>query len=550
MRSYLAVALSIVVCVSLNGGCTKVSTQTSLHRANPWTLPGVLRIGVRPEPDNLNPLLAQQEIDSDFSMFWAGYLVSVDDNGHFLADLAAELPSVANGGISRDGRTIAYRLRRGVVWQDGAPFSADDIIFTWRTVMNPNNPVPSRVGYELIESIEKRGDNAVIVHLKRPYAPFVSIFLSTVSAYPYCVLPQHLLGKSTDINHAAFNTMPVGTGPYRVAQYEPHNFIRLVANEHYWRGPPKLKEVDIRIVPNDNTLATLIKTHEIDFYFRVPHVISQTLRGMDGITVVSSPYTRYVDIGFNLKSPILSDVRVRRALAYAIDKQALNNQVALGADIITDSDQPPFLWAYNEKVLRYRYDPARAVRLLEEAGWHLEADGVRRKQGAAFRIGLAGAAGDSLSIKARELLQAQWHRVGMDIDIKSYPTNILFASLPDGGVEMTGHYDVVFESFSNGADPDDSVLFECRWLPPAGENVYRFCDPALDAAEEAALASNIVATRKAAYDRIQNILATQLPIIPLWFERYDYAFNSDLREFRPAHVGPPFWNTWMWRLNK
>jgi len=291
-----------------------------------------------------------------------------------------------------------------------------------------------------------------------------------------------------------------------------------------------------------------MRTHELDLYFRAPHVIARTLRGSDGVTIVSSPFTRWVDIGFNTRSELLSDVRVRRAIAYATDKRALNDKVALGADIVTDSDQPPFSWAHANNLPQYAYDPRRAATLLEAAGWHLGADGMRHRQGSALRIGLAGAAGDSVSIQAREVLQAQWRQVGIDSDIKSYPSNILFASLPDGGVEMTGHYDAVLESFANGADPDDSVLFECRWIPPAGENVYRFCDHTLDETEEAALRSNVTATRKAAYGRVQNILANQLPILPLWFERYDFAVNSNLRNFVPAHVASPFWNTWMWQI--
>ncbi|MBC5806200.1 MAG: peptide ABC transporter substrate-binding protein [Candidatus Eremiobacter antarcticus] len=548
MPRFFAIVLLAVATMSLCVSCTRSSPQASLRRTQSWTIPGVLRIGVRQEPDTLNPLLAQQEIDVDISMFWAGYLIGIDDRNHPLPELAVAVPSLENGGISKDGRTIVYRLRHGVRWHDGAPFTADDVIFTWRAVMNADNPVPSRVGYELIQSIERRSDDTVIVRLRRPYAPFVSIFLSVSASYPYCVLPKHMLARYHDVNHAAFNTMPLGTGPYRVVRYEPHNLIRFEANAGYWRGRPRLKQIDMRIVPNDNTLATLMRTHELDLYFRVPHIVAKTLRGREGVTIVSSPFTRYVDIGFNTRSDLLSDVRVRRAIALATDKRALNVKVALGADIITDSDQPRFSWAHADNLPQYAYDPRRATALLEAAGWHLGADGVRRKGGSALRLNLAGASGDSVSIQARELLQAQWRQVGVDSDIKSYPSNILFASLPDGGVEMTGHYDAVLESFANGADPDESVLFECRWQPPAGENVYRFCDRALDQAEEAALRSNVEATRKAAYAQVQNILASELPILPLWFERYDFAVNSNLRNFVPAHVASPFWNTWMWQI--
>jgi peptide/nickel transport system substrate-binding protein len=529
-------------------GCSKVSTSTSAGAGNPWTHPGVLRMGIREQPDDLNPVLGQEAIDVDLSMLWAGYLVGQDDRGDLMPELAAEVPTLANGGISRDGMTITYHLRPGVLWQDGAPFTADDVIFSWHAVMNPDNPIPSRGGYELIRSITKLGAYDIVVHLSRPYAPFVAAFFSPVAEWGYCVLPQHLLGRLHDIGHAAYNTMPIGTGPFRVVQYEPDNLVRLVANDRYWRGAPGLREIDVRIVGNDNTLATLIKSHEIDFDYRVPHIISRTLSGLDGVTVVRAPFKLYYDIGFNLASPIISDVRVRKALAYATDRSALDAKVEAGADILAQTDQPPFSWAFDPRATRYDFDPDRASLLLDSAGWHLGADGVRWKNGMPLDIGLAGDVGDAASNEAEEVIQAQWRRVGVRVEIKTYPTDILDGPAADGGIELSGKYDTVLENFASGADPDDSSLFECRWIPPAGENFYRICDPALDAAEEDALSHNDFATRKADYDRIQEILEERLPILPLWFSRYDYAVNTDLRNFSPSPAGTPFWNPWAWQI--
>src|SRR5690348_11121095 len=152
-RALLMKSLLLVLVLSaalLWAACSKVSSGSSTSAANPWTIPGVLRIGVRYPPDNLNPLLGEQQIDVEASAFWAGYLFDFDDRNQLVPDLATVVPTLANGGISKDGKTITYHLRRGVRWQDGKPFTADDIVFTFRAVMDPDNPVPSRVGYELI----------------------------------------------------------------------------------------------------------------------------------------------------------------------------------------------------------------------------------------------------------------------------------------------------------------------------------------------------------------------------------------------------------------
>ena len=534
--------------MTVSTGCTKISTEMAARTSNPWTIPGALRIGVRQEPDNLNPVLSAQSIGLDIGMFWAALLLDYDEQGHYVPDLALTQPTLANGGISSDGRTITYHLRKGVAWQDGAPFTADDVIFTWRAIMDPNNDVPGRAGFEQIETIEKHDAYSLVVRLKRPYAPFVADFFTPAGFTNNVVLPKHLLAGYADINHAAYNRLPIGTGPYRVMKYEPDRLVQLEANPHYWRGAPRLHKIEIHIVPNDNTLATLIRSHELDFYYRVPHRISATLRAVPGTKVVSAWFTRFVEIAFNTENPILSDVRVRRALAYATDKPAIIETVAEGADLVADSDQPPSLWAHNPQLPQYRYDPARAAALLDSAGWHVAPDGVREKNGVRLRIGLAGAAGDVTSMLTREVVQAQWRRVGVEVELKSYPSDLLFAPYSGGGITQSGRFDAVLQSWANGEDPDDSGLFECRARPPGGENIFRFCDPSLDAIEEAALSTNVAAVRKADYARIQDMLARQLPVLVLWFDRYDYAVNTDLRNFKPAHVGSPFWNTWEWHV--
>jgi len=544
---------SIVMVIALGAavlivGCSKVSGGSSATTSNPWTIPGVLRIGVRYPPDNLNPVLGQQQVDVEASVFWAAYLFDFDDRNELVPDLATVVPTLANGGISRDGKTITYHLRRGVSWQDGKPFTADDVVFTYHVVMDPNNPVPSRVGYELIDSVNKLDDYTVVVHLRRPYAPFVVTFLATPATYSYCVLPEHVFGGSTNIAHSSYNTMPIGTGPFRVSRYEQGSELDLVANDHYWRGRPALKEVQWRIVANDNTLLTLMKTHEIDMYYRLPHVYRRQFANAPGEAVVRAPFTRLIDIGFNVSAPIVSDVRVRRALAYATDRQAIIDKVTQGAGILTDSDQPPYAWAYDPDAPKYPYDPKKAAAMLETAGWKPGEGGIRAKDGVQLRLGLAGVAGDAESITMREMLQDEWQQSGVATEIKSYPSDILYGALADGGIEQSGRFDVILEGFASGSDPDDSVLFECRWRPRAGQNDYHFCDRRLDSLEEHALVTYDTASRKADYAHIQVILGQQLPMYVLYFDQYEFAVNTDLRGLKPAHVNAALWNSWEYRI--
>jgi peptide/nickel transport system substrate-binding protein len=526
-------------------GCTRVDTAHT--GANPWTTHGTLRIASRQEPDNLNPLLGTQTVDTDLSMFWAGYLFNWSDRDELVPELAERVPTLENGDIARDGRTIVYHLRRSVRWQDGIPFDADDVIYTWHQMLNPRNFVVSRFGYDVVASIDRRDDHTIAVHLKRPFAPFVTTFF-TMASHSDCILPRHLLARYPDLNRAAFNSLPVGTGPFRVAAYEKGVRVRLVANDGYWRGRPALRAIDYRIIPNDNTILTLARTHEIDFYYRASEVQAPSLRGIPGMRIVLAPFTRFADLGINAGVPALADARVRRALAYATDRRALVDKVTHGVAEAGDSDQPSFFWAYDANVRRYPYDPKRAGALLDAAGWHAAPGGVRWRNGDALRLDLVGFTGSATVTEAQALIQAEWRAVGVDVEIKNFSSAQLYATLGAGGIEQSGKFDVAFENWANGTDPDDSILFACGMAPPAGWNIYHLCNPALDAAERDALGHYDRRTRKAAYARVQAVIADQLPIIVLWYQRELDVVNTDFRGYRPAHAVTPFWNTWEWSI--
>jgi len=514
---------------------------------NSWTVPGVLRMAARQDPDNLNILLGTQTVDTDLSMFWAAYLFNLNDRNALVPELATREPTLRNGDIARDGLAITYHLRHGVTWQDGAPFSADDLIYTWRQMLNPRNAVVSRLGYDVISGIDRRNAYTVVIHLKHRYAPFVAGFF-TMANHPDCILPEHLLAQYSDLNRIPFNELPVGTGPFRVAKYEKGSEIEFVANRRYWRGAPALKRIDWHIIPSDNTMLSLIQSHQIDFFYRAPETMAESLRGIPGTRVVLSPFTRYADIGFNASVPALSDVRVRQALAYATDRRALIDKVTHGITIPGDTDQPPFFWAYDPRARHYAYDPAAAARLLDAAGWRLQANGTREKDGQPLALSLVSFTGSGTASSAEELIQAQWHQAGIDVSIKNYPSGQLYATKSMGGIEQSGKFDVIFENWANGSDPDDSILILCSMAPPAGWNVYHFCSPSLDAAERTALASYDPAIRRREYARVQEIAAEGLPFLVLWYQRELDVVNTDLKNYRPAHAVTPFWNAWEWQI--
>jgi peptide/nickel transport system substrate-binding protein len=529
-------------------GCSKVGTSTGpATGANNWTIHGVLRIAGVSEPDNINPILGNQQTEVDLSMFWAGYLFNWSDQNQFVPELATQVPTTKNGGISADGLAITYHLRPGVLWQDGAPFTADDVIFTWQTIMNPRTNVQTRTGYDLISSIDKKDSHTIVVHLKKQWAPFVDSFF-TMSSTPYPILPKHILGNLPDINTAPYNVKPIGTGPFIFQEWQRGTIIRMTANPHYWRGAPKLKEVDYKIIPDETTILTQLRTHEADMEYNAPASQTPSFKDIAGVRTYLTPFTQYREIGFNLTNPILSDVRVRQALAYATDQQQLIDTVSHGVNMKGDTDQPPFLWAHAEKVQQYPHDPVMAGKLLDEAGWKLGPDGYRSKNGQRLSLEMSGITGAAETRNIEAVVQSQWRQVGVDVYIKNYQSGDFFKTYQAGGILQTGKFDTAVYSWLNGVDPDDSTLFMCNQFPPNGQNNYHFCNHDLDAAEQVAMTEYDQDKRKAAYDKIQKILAEQEPLIVIWFVRRQDVVNNDLRNYKPAHAVTTFWNPWEWEL--
>jgi peptide/nickel transport system substrate-binding protein len=345
-----------------------------------------------------------------------------------------------------------------------------------------------------------------------------------------------------------FNQSPVGTGPFKVVQYVKGSLIRMVANPDYWRGAPKLKEIDYEIVPDENTILTELQSHDIDFEYYSPASQAVQLNELSGYRVYLTPFTQYGQIAINLSHPPLDDVRVRQALAYATDTRSLVHDISHDVYVPGYSDQPPFLWAYDPHVKIYEYDAAKAGALLDKAGWKIGSDGYRYKNGQMLDLTMAGVIGRAEQVATQQVLQAEWKEVGVKLDVKNYQSGQYFATYGAGGILQGGKFDVAQLSWINGIDPDDSTLFMSSQVPPAGQNIYHIRSAALDAAENEALTTYDVAKRKAAYYKIQEILADQEPMIILWFVQRQDVANTDLKNYKPAHAVTTFWNTWEWDI--
>jgi peptide/nickel transport system substrate-binding protein len=497
-------------------------------------------------PNSLNPLLATNTSDNFLGGLVFDLLVTIDDKGNDVPDLAATVPTLRNGGISKDGLTVTYQLRKNVKWQDGAPFSSNDVKFTWQAVMNPNNNVVERRGYDVVKSVDTPDPYTVVFHLKAPFAPFVDTVFGE-SDDPYRILPAHLLAKYPDINRIPFNAQPIGTGPFKVVRWIHGDRLELVANDNYFMGKPKLRRIIVRFVADDNTREADLRSHAADLLNDLSFPVIRDLRTEPNVSVILPAAPSYESIDFNMTRPPLDDVRVRRALAYGIDSASMLRDNTYGAADAATEDIADSSWAYAPNVTKYPYDPVRAGQLLDRAGWKMGPGGIRTKGGKRLELQLTYGQGNPTSEALATEAQAQLHKIGVDLSVKSYNYTLFYASQQMGGILLSGKFDLAVYAWIAGADPDDSQQFMCQYVPPSGNDITHFCSKDFDAAEKSALTNFDRTVRKAAYAKTQQMLAQTVPAVFLFYPKRRYAASVDVKNFKPNGVSEG-WNAWQWSI--
>ncbi len=517
-----------------------VTAQGGRHA---WTHPHVLRMADLAEPDSLNPYLSQMDISYELTSLVYSYLIVSDDRGHLIGDLATAVPTIANGGISRDGRTYTYHLRRGVRWHDGVPFTAQDVIASWRAVVNPHNLTIYREGYDRVASIAAPNPYTVVVHLRERDPAFVTQFFAPLQEGAKPILPAHILAH-TDFNHGELTRTMIGTGPFKLVSWRRGEGMTFVRNDDYFRGRPKLRRIVFSVIPDAQTILTQLRTHTIDLAITPVAALYPQYRTLDGYTVGTAKWNQQALIVVNGGKPGLGDATVRRAITMAIDRGELIRDVTHGVDEPTHDIIAPTALGYVRRPA-IPYDPAAANALLERAGWKRGSDGVREKNGVRLSYTIATIAGSDTYQQVPILMQQELRAVGVALAIRAYPYKQIFS--PDGPIDRYT-YDMAIYGSTLSWDPDSHVYYGCDQWFPKGQNYYRYCDPRYDALERAGLATDDPVRRAKIYARADAILWNTAAYFPLFQARRILVYNSDLRNYRPNPTATPWWNAWQWDI--
>ncbi len=521
----------------LAAACAFAATASSAQPArHPYTIAHVLRYATGEDIVGLNPHLNSQLTLSLMSSLTMAWLVRYDHANKPVPELATAVPSRANGGVSSDGKTITYHLRRDAKWSDGAPFTSADVVFSVGVVRNPANNEQTHQGFDRIVRVDAPDPYTVVFHMNEPYSGFYVNFFGSGGAQP-CILPEHLLRGLKTINDAPYNALPVGIGPFKYLSWKRADSVELVADPNYFGRKPKLERIVFKIIPDRNTTLTQLTTHEIDLWALVPPAYYERVRSLPGVATTRQGSYGYNHVDLEMDHGALRDRAVRRALRLAIDRREIIEKIRHGIGILQETPFPPGHPLHID-VPRVPYDVAAANKLLDDAGWRRGPDGVRVKNRERLDFTFATGTGLPDTDQILELIRASWQQIGVRFDVKRYPSPLFFAPMQTGGIIYGGKFDLTIYAWYTAPNGDLTNLFASDRIPPAGQNIPRFRDAATDRALRAFITTYDPAKQRAASRIVQERIVAEVPTIVLDAREDVYAYNDDLRGFRPNQVTP------------
>jgi peptide/nickel transport system substrate-binding protein len=457
------------------------------------------------EPITLNPVNQDEHTDPVTEMVFRG-LVAHDGENDVVAALAESWE------VSSDDLTYTFALRDGVTWHDGAPFSSADVKFTLDAVRAPDSPASTRQNFEAITAVETPDANTVVVQLAEPDAPLLD-------ALTMGILPRHLLAGK-DITDPEFSQAPVGTGPFRLVDFQPAQYAELTAFDEYYGGRPKLDKVIITYVPDATARLVQLTNGEVDGSFLEPQQAAR-VEQEDRLRVRVSPTADYRAVMFNMTKPLFADSRVRQAMNYAVDRDALVEAVLLGygRPATGPLDLSP---VGDPDIASYRFDPATTAELMRQAGYTRTDGGPWSRDGQPMQFSISTFAEDPLRVALLNVVATQLTEAGFDVTAAPKPRDYV--------VDNWGALDAFVIGWGTPYHPDTSLygpFHSSQVLAKDGSNFGSYANSAVDAALDAGRTATEEARTAAAYQRFQEAIAADPPYLWLVYLQAINAFPAD-----------------------
>ncbi len=540
--SFLAVILVVSLALATSAGAQNYGGQ--------------IIIGSIADASFLNPIVEADSASYDINYWVFDSLIRLDET------LTPQPVLAESWDISDDGKRIHFVLKEGVKWHDGADFTAADVEFTIFSIMDYKTNSVKRPYFDSLlgaadylaaiaslnsqrndgsitddefseqaeaalgefraaGGIEVVDDHNVVFNLATPFAPFMT------TAMDLGIAPKHLL-EGEDVNTTSFNANPVGTGPFKFVEWRRDERVVLEAFEDYHEGRPYLDRVIYRVIPDQTVLVTELRTGGVDYMPQPPPEIIPALEADPNLNVFRIDTVAYTYMGFQLTNPLFQDVRVRQAISYAIDMEAIVEFILMGYGQEATGPFPAGMWAYNPDVRRFPYNPERALELMEEAGWVMNANGRLEKDGEVFQFTLETNQGNELREQMVVIIQEQLGDIGVDVrvSLSEWPTFV--------DRLLSANYEAVVVGWTGTADPDGYgyTVWHSSQFP--GRNTSQYANDRVDYLFEQARIEMDIDLRTEYYHEIQEILAEEQPYVFGYFADQIHAVHRRFNGWVPT----------------
>jgi peptide/nickel transport system substrate-binding protein len=519
------------------------------------------------EPDLVDALFSSMSYSAWVAQTTLVGLGTWDANKNLVPELATDIPTTANGGISADGLTITWHLKPCLFWSDGQPLTSADVKFTWQVLTDKGNAVYTRAGYDQISSVDTPDASTVVLHFSALYPPWQTLFTSGPNNQGN-IQPMHILQGKTGLEKDPFIRWPtVASGPWVITDWVAGDHMTLLPNPNYWKGHPKLDQIQIKFVPDPETALAALKTGDVDF---VPDFAESDVPTLTALE--PAIHTRVDGLGdfehylFNMgvkgtgvgqsdyDGPCpFKDVNVRKAIILGIDRQTIFKTLLFGTTPVIANLWPNSTWNDTTETA-YPYDPTQAQSLLDAAGYKPGADGIRH--------GMCNGVDTKLSFnfetttkQLREdvatAVQGMLKQIGVEFKPNFIPSGTFFGDYAAGADMATGKFDMA--GYTTGFYPDPYTdNFLCSTViskqNQGGDNNYHLCDPALDKLLAAVNASADPAVRKTAIDAVQKYLYDNALVIPMYSRANVMAYQDRLILPPTSGLGGMLGDTFDWAV--
>ncbi len=531
-----------------------------------------ITIVIGEDPPSFNPAIAATGFDALVMELVMLSLADLDEQGVAYPELAIELPTVENGDVVIDEENwtmdVTWKLRQDIQWADGVPVTADDVVFTYDAIVDPEYGFWI-AGIDYVDGVEKIDDYTVVVHYNTVYPAYLTQF----GGYLVAIWPAHYCDASQGFSQWDCGLNPLSNGPYMLKEWVQNDHMTFERNPNYYEaGKPAIDEVVVRIVPEEAVRKQMLLNGDADLHMWTPENVIAELEGSSNVEVSLSPVDRWVmRIFFNLAAkgttdpeasphPILSDVRVRKAIQMAIDVKTISDEFWYGyaKPVWTEFFRPPYNIC---DVPQPVYDVEGAKALLEEAGWiDQDGDGVREchdcttgaEDGYKMEMDFYTYSeyGETLNL-TQEYLAEKLGDIGIKLNIQRIEGAVLWDTAEAGGIEQTGNFDMdIWDDGYSGNDPSDylwSYYYSEAAVPDMGYNYGRYINPTVDELIDASYTLD-EAERQDYFCQMASILNEDLPELLLFTTVDANAHSSRLQGVRSNANEIVTWNVADWTL--